>query len=239
MAYPSPFYQTVILGSLLISSSKSVRIWLFIQTCLLLSICRLMDKLREWIAYWNRCQQRLTDLLRVLRGTYLVASLPSTTLSKSLSGQHPSWTTGVSQGHLLMLPSILALLSAQGWCKYWISICIAGWPERRWLRIAQELQARSANKKWREVNLEVGECVLLDGKNLRLRVDGARKLMHRLWGPFKIVKKVRLVAYELEIHFDMRMHDVIHVSLHCPYQRREEDGEGAPPALFTWWLCRG
>ena len=74
--------------------------------------------------------------------------------------------------------------------------------------------------------------MLLDGKNLRLRVDVARKLMHRFWGPLKIIKKVEPVAYELEIPSNMRMHDVFHVSLLCPYLRREEDGVGAPSAFL-------
>ena len=32
--------------------------------------------------------------------------------------------------------------------------------------------------------------VLLDGKNIKLKVDGPRKLMHRFLGPFEVFKKV-------------------------------------------------
>ena len=47
------------------------------------------------------------------------------------------------------------------------------------LRIAQERQMRYANKRRRDLQFEVGEFVLLDSKNIRLKVDGPRKLMHR------------------------------------------------------------
>ena len=103
---------------------------------------------------------------------------------------------------------------------------------KRFLRIAQERQARYANKRRTDLSFRVGDYVLLDGKNLRLKVDGARKLMHRFWGPFKILKRIGPVAYELELPRNMLMHDVFHVSLLRLYKRREEDGEGAPPAFL-------
>lgn len=100
------------------------------------------------------------------------------------------------------------------------------------MRIAQERQARYANKKRRDLEFQVGEYVLLDSKNLRLKLDGAHKLGHRFLGPYKILKRVGPVSYELELTKDMRIHDVFHVSLLRAYHKREGDAEGAPPALM-------
>ena len=82
---------------------------------------------------------------------------------------------------------------------------------QRCMRVAQERQARYANKGRKECEFEVGTYVLLDSKNLRLSKqnrDLAKKLRHRFVGPFKILKRVTPVAYELETSKEMQMHDV-------------------------------
>ena len=53
---------------------------------------------------------------------------------------------------------------------------------QRCMRIAQESQARYANNGRREVEYEAEQFVLLDGKNLKLRTENARKLTHRVTG---------------------------------------------------------
>ena len=52
------------------------------------------------------------------------------------------------------------------------------------MRIAQERQSRYANKKRRYLEFQVGDFVLLDSKNLKLKMEGAHKLGHRFIGPY-------------------------------------------------------
>ena len=92
---------------------------------------------------------------------------------------------------------------------------------------AQVRQTKYANKKRRELSFEGGEYVLLDGKNLA----GHQKLGNRFVGPYKIVKRVGPVSYELALTADMKMHDVFHVSRLRPYKRRL-GMVGAPSAIM-------
>ena len=98
---------------------------------------------------------------------------------------------------------------------------------QRCLRIAQERHVRYANKKRKDLNFEVGDFVLLDTKNIKLKYDGPKKLQPRFLGPFQILKTVGKVAYELRLPSTMEMHDVFHVSLLKPYKRRGEEPPGA------------
>ena len=100
------------------------------------------------------------------------------------------------------------------------------------MRVAQERQARYANKGRRDVQFSLGDYVLLDSKHMKVKIEYARKFMHRFIGQFEILKKIIEVAYELEIAASMKMHDVFHVSLLRPYHKRPELGEGAPPAVL-------
>lgn len=99
------------------------------------------------------------------------------------------------------------------------------------LQKAQQRQAKYANKGRRFLEFQEGEFVLLDSKNIRLKVDGPRKLMHRFLGPFEIKKRVNSVAYELLIPPTMEIHDVFHVSLLRPY--KQEDTIPPPAVLPT------
>jgi hypothetical protein len=66
---------------------------------------------------------------------------------------------------------------------------------------------------------------------VRLPTEGARKLGHSFIGPYKILKRVGPVSYELELPAEMRIHDVFQVSLLRPYRRRAGE-KGAPPAIM-------
>ena len=67
---------------------------------------------------------------------------------------------------------------------------------------------------------------------MKLKTETARKFLQRFIGPFKIIRKISPVAYELETPSTMRAHFVFHVSLLRPYKKRAELGEGAPPCLL-------
>ena len=100
------------------------------------------------------------------------------------------------------------------------------------LRRAQERMRRYTTRKPRDLSFEVGEFVLLDGKNLRMKFDGAKKLMPRFLGTFEIVKKVGKVAYELKLPANMLMHNVFHVSLLRPYKKGGRPAIAPSPAML-------
>jgi hypothetical protein len=100
------------------------------------------------------------------------------------------------------------------------------------LKAAQHHMSHYANAKRRNVSYETGDFVLLHSKNLRLKFEGSKKLMHRYFGPFEVLKRIGTCAYELKIPASMQMHDVFHVSLLKLYKRRGDQLTVPPPALL-------
>jgi hypothetical protein len=95
------------------------------------------------------------------------------------------------------------------------------------LQAAQQRQKRYADKKRREVQFTVGDMVMLDTRNIKLRTPGAQKLMPKYIGPFKVLERFGPVAYKLDLPHNMhRMHPVFHVSLLHAYKA---DGRRQPP----------
>ena len=98
---------------------------------------------------------------------------------------------------------------------------------RQCMAQAQHRQKAYADKHRRDLELQVGDRVLLSTKNMR-RPGPGRCLLPCFIGPHKVVKRVSAVAYELEISKSMRLHDVFHVSLLRPYR---DDGRVQPPPV--------
>jgi len=63
-----------------------------------------------------------------------------------------------------------------------------------------------------------GEQVWLEGKNLRLPYQ-ATKLAPKRYGPFKIVKEISPVAYQLALPLTWKIHNTFHASLLSPYHK--------------------
>ncbi len=70
---------------------------------------------------------------------------------------------------------------------------------KKHLLAAQNRQKSYADTKRREISFDVGTQVLLNTSNIKLKMPGARKLLPRWIGPFKVLKKVGKVAYKLEL----------------------------------------
>jgi len=60
--------------------------------------------------------------------------------------------------------------------------------------------------------------VWLEGKNLRLPYQ-ATKLVPKRYGPFKIIKEISPVAYQLALPLTWKIHDMFHASLLSPYRK--------------------
>jgi hypothetical protein len=85
------------------------------------------------------------------------------------------------------------------------------------LEACQKVQDTKKGQQWAE--MEEGDQVWLEAKNFK--VKGAKKLMPRRYGPFKITKKISPVAYQLNLPPSMKIHDVFHVDLLSPYKETE------------------
>jgi hypothetical protein len=80
----------------------------------------------------------------------------------------------------------------------------------------------------------VGVQVWLKGKNLKLPYQST-KLAPKRYGPFKIIKEVSPVAYQLSLPLTWGIHDIFHSSLLSPYHKTTQHGPNflrLPPELI-------
>jgi hypothetical protein len=85
------------------------------------------------------------------------------------------------------------------------------------LKLTQEWQKKQADRQRKDhPNFKVGDKVWLLRKNIASTRPCA-KLDYKRLGPFKIAKLVGLVAYQLELPPQFKIHNVFHVSLLEPY----------------------
>ena len=101
------------------------------------------------------------------------------------------------------------------------------------LKQAQDRQASQANVHRRSVSFSVGDLVLLNSKNLKLKKpeESARKLMPKWIGPFTVSKLVGTVAVKLDLPHPWTIHPVFHVSLIKPYHA---NGSVQPPGPLAY-----
>jgi hypothetical protein len=94
-------------------------------------------------------------------------------------------------------------------------------------KLAQQRQKAYADKHRRDVSFKPGDQVLVNTKNFTFKgAHNCKKLLPRWMGPFKVVKPIGSVAYELELPANLRIHDTFHVSLLKQYHH---DGKTHPP----------
>jgi hypothetical protein len=82
--------------------------------------------------------------------------------------------------------------------------------------------------------LEVNQQVWLDARNLHVNTP-SKKLSPRRYGPFKVIKQISKVAYQLKLPPSMRIHDVFHIDRLIPFVSTEAYGAAysqPPPELI-------
>ena len=81
---------------------------------------------------------------------------------------------------------------------------------------SQQFMKTFADKNQRQSELEEGELVLVKLQPYRQHSVALRKnqkLGMRYFGPFKVIKKLSVVAYKLELPEEARIHNVFHISV--------------------------
>ena len=96
------------------------------------------------------------------------------------------------------------------------------------MRYAQEVYKYYANQHRRLVlDYQVGDLIYLDLRNVRSNRP-SKKLDQKNLGPFRIVKKVSLHAYELDLPEYLRIYPVKHV-INLKKAREDTDLDDLPP----------
>jgi hypothetical protein len=83
------------------------------------------------------------------------------------------------------------------------------------LQVTQNQQKMYADRHRVERSFQVGDLVFLRLQTYRqssLKRSGAEKLKPRFYGPYRVIKRVGEVAYELELPKGSKIHNVFHVS---------------------------
>ena len=81
---------------------------------------------------------------------------------------------------------------------------------------------------------QLGEQVWIEGKHLKFPHQ-ATKLNPKRYGPFKIIKTISSVAYQLQLPPSWNIHPVFHASLLSPYRKTPSHGPNfsrPPPDLM-------
>ncbi|KAH9687361.1 hypothetical protein KPL70_014745 [Citrus sinensis] len=88
------------------------------------------------------------------------------------------------------------------------------------LRQAQHRMTQKANAHRRELQLNIGDRVLVRLQPYRqtsLAQRASQKLAKRYYGPFTILERVGPVAYKLNLPLDCKIHPVFHISMLKPF----------------------
>jgi len=88
--------------------------------------------------------------------------------------------------------------------------------EQRWAQATAALNETAERSGMPPAQYLVGSQVWLEGKNLRLPFQ-ATKLAPKWYGPFKIIKEISPIMFQLELPLSWKIHDVFHASLLSPY----------------------
>ena len=85
---------------------------------------------------------------------------------------------------------------------------------------AQHRMTQKANAHRRELQLNIGDCMLVRLQPYRqtsLAQRASQKLAKKYYGPFTILERVGPVAYKLNLPLDCKIHLVFHISMLKPF----------------------
>ena len=89
-------------------------------------------------------------------------------------------------------------------------------------------QAKYYNSKYLPREYNIGDHVYLNSKNIN-STRPTKKLDWKYYGPYPIVKRIKNIAYRLNLPELMKMHNVFHVSLLEPCNNRRGYVSLPPP----------
>jgi len=107
--------------------------------------------------------------------------------------------------------------------------------EERWAQAIAALNQVAEKSGTPSAQYNAGEQVWLEGKNLHLPYQ-ATKLAPKRYGPFKIIKEISPVAYQLALPLTWKIHNTFHASLLSPYHETTVYGPNfsqPPPDLIN------
>ena len=103
---------------------------------------------------------------------------------------------------------------------------------KKCLQAAQQRMKAYADTKRSDVEYDIGDMVMLNAQNIAVKHNSTRKLMNKYFGPFRVVRPINPVAYELKLPPTWsRVHPVFHVSLLRKY-RTGTRKQPPPPPVF-------
>jgi len=156
-------------------------------------------------------------------------------LATAMHNNHKSSTTGLSPnqiilGYDLKLNPAITIPSANETTEERIHLM-----EERHAQATVALNQVAEKSGTPSAQYSTGTQVWLEGKNLRLPYQ-ATKLAPKRYGPFKIIKEISPVAYQLALPLMWKIHNVFHASLLSPYRETTTYGPNfsrPPPDLIN------
>ena len=104
----------------------------------------------------------------------------------------------------------------------------------QWAQAIEALNKAAQSEHIPPAQYKTGDQVWLEATNLHFPLQ-ATKLNPKRYGPFKIIKEISPVAYQLNLLPVWKIHDMFHLSLLLPYQETTAHGPNftqPPPDLI-------
>ena len=93
----------------------------------------------------------------------------------------------------------------------------------------KEAMINQANKQRKDVSFQIGDLVLVSAKYMRLPEPSTTKFNHCFYGPYKVLRCINNVTYNLQLPPRLCMHNTFHVSLLKKFVPKRKWGHGPPP----------
>ena len=83
---------------------------------------------------------------------------------------------------------------------------------KRCIERAQKRQIREANKHRRDIQYTVGELVFISTEHMNPKGSTSNKLMYKYIGPYRIIRRISDVTYEIMLPSSSKLHPVFYVN---------------------------